>query len=86
MQRTILSNIFKNSQDFAGKTVTVCGWAKTIRDSKSFGFIELNDGSYFKNCQIVFDRAKVENYDEIARQNVGACLSVTGTLILTPEN
>ena len=86
MERVLFSNIFKNSNDFANKTVTVCGWAKTIRDSKSFGFIELNDGSYFKNCQIVFDRAKVSNYDEIARQNVGACLSVTGTLILTPEN
>ena len=86
MERTQLKNIFKSSSDFGGKTVTVCGWARTIRDSKSFGFIELNDGSYFKNCQIVFDRNKVSNYDEIAKQNVGACLKVTGTLILTPEN
>ncbi len=86
MERIQLKQIFKEAQSFGGKTVTVCGWAKTIRDSKSFGFIELNDGSYFKNCQIVFDREKVSNYDEIARQNVGACLKVTGTLILTPEN
>ncbi|MBQ3116253.1 MAG: asparagine--tRNA ligase [Clostridia bacterium] len=86
MKRTELKKIFNSAKDFGGKTVTVCGWAKTIRDSKSFGFIELNDGSYFKNCQIVFDRNKVSNYDEIAKQNVGACLSVTGTLILTPEN
>lgn len=86
MERTVLKNIFKNSESFAGRTVTVCGWARTVRDSKQFGFIELNDGSYFKNCQIVFDRDKVKNYDEIASQNVGACLKVTGTLILTPEN
>ena len=86
MDRIQLRQIFKDSATFGGKKVTVCGWAKTIRDSKAFGFIELNDGSYFKNCQIVFDRDKVANYDEIARQNVGACLKVTGTLILTPEN
>ena len=86
MDRLEFRKIFKNPQEFGGKKVTVCGWAKTIRDSKSFGFIELNDGSYFKNCQIVFDREKVVNYDEIARQNVGACIKVNGTLILTPEN
>ncbi len=85
MKRTQLKEIFKNQQEFGTKTVTVCGWARTIRDSKSFGFIELNDGSFFKNCQIVFDREKVANYDEIAKQNVGACLKVTGTVILTPE-
>ena len=86
MDRIQLREIFKDAQSFGDKTVTVCGWARTIRDSKSFGFIELNDGSYFKNCQIVFDRAKVDNYDEIARQNVGACLKVVGKLVLTPEN
>ena len=82
----MLKQIFKSPEEYSTTTVTVCGWARTIRDSKSFGFIELNDGSYFKNCQIVFDRSKVDNYDEIAKQNVGACLMVTGTLILTPEN
>ena len=86
MERTQLKAIFKDADALGGKTVTVCGWVKTIRDSKSFGFIELNDGSYFKNCQVVFDREKVSNYDEIAKQNVGACIKVTGTLILTPEN
>ena len=86
MKRVQLREIFKNNKEFGEKTITVCGWAKTIRDSKSFGFIELNDGSYFKNCQIVFDREKVNNYDEIAKQNVGACLMVKGKVILTPEN
>ena len=86
MKRVQLREIFKNNKEFGEKTITVCGWAKTIRDSNSFGFIELNDGSYFKNCQIVFDREKVNNYDEIAKQNVGACLMVKGKVILTPEN
>ncbi len=85
MKRTALKLIFDCPQNFAGQTVTVCGWAKTIRDSKSFGFIELNDGSYFKNCQVVFERAKSDNYDEVAASNVGACFSVTGKLVLTPE-
>jgi asparaginyl-tRNA synthetase len=86
MKRTRIKQIYQNPSEFSAQTITVCGWAKTIRDSKSFGFIELNDGSYFKNCQIVFARDKVNNYDEIAKQNVGACLKITGTLVLTPEN
>ena len=86
MERTQLKEIFSDYNSFGEKTVTVCGWARTIRDSKAFGFIELNDGSFFKSCQIVFDREKINNYDEIAKQNVGACLKVTGRVILTPEN
>lgn len=85
MKRTTLKQIFNKPEDFSEKTLTVCGWARTIRDSKAFGFIELNDGSYFKSCQVVFDRSKIDNYDEIAKQNVGACLKVIGKLILTPE-
>lgn len=86
MKRTQLKKIFSDYEKLGGAEVTVCGWAKTIRDSKTFGFIELNDGSYFKNCQIVFERNKVENYDEAAKQNVGACIKVTGKVIVTPEN
>ena len=85
MERIELKKIFLGKEDFASKSVTVTGWARTIRDSKSFGFIELNDGSYFKNCQIVFDREKIANYDEVAKQNVGASLKIEGKVILTPE-
>ncbi|MDE6108157.1 MAG: asparagine--tRNA ligase, partial [Oscillospiraceae bacterium] len=67
------------------QTVTVMGWAKTIRDMKTFGFIELNDGSCFKNLQVVMDANTLSNYKEIASQNVGAALIVTGTVVLTPE-
>ena len=86
MKRTQLKKIFSDYEKLGGAEVTVCGWAKTVRDSKTFGFIELNDGSYFKNCQIVFERNKVENYDEAAKQNVGACIKVTGKVVVTPEN
>ena len=71
MERLTLKELGKTPENFAGKEVTVAGWARTIRDSKAFGFIELNDGSCFKCTQIVFERANLENYDEIARSNVG---------------
>ena len=86
MERLQLKTLAKDLQAYGGKQVTVAGWAKSIRDSKAFGFIELNDGSCFKNTQIVFERATLENYDDIAHQNVGCALVITGEVILTPEN
>ena len=85
MERTRIAQIFADQEAFGGKRITVCGWAKTIRDMKNFGFIELNDGSCFKNLQVVMDRSAVDNYDNIAGQNVGAALIVTGVVTLTPE-
>ena len=85
MVRTRISQLWAKPEEFSGKTLTVCGWARTLRDMKNFGFIELNDGSSFKGVQIVFEREKIENYDEIAHLNVGASVVVTGTLVLTPE-
>ena len=86
MERIRLKEIASNVAAFDQKSVTVAGWIKTVRDSKAFGFIELSDGSCFKNTQIVFERANLDNYDEIARQNVGASVYVTGTVVATPEN
>lgn len=85
MDRTTIAAIFADQEALGGQTVTVCGWARTIRDMKTFGFIELNDGSCFKNLQIVMDANVLGNYKEIAGQNVGAALIVTGTVVLTPE-
>ncbi|MBQ4108933.1 MAG: asparagine--tRNA ligase [Clostridia bacterium] len=85
MLRTTVKEIFQNPENFANKEITVCGWARTIRSSNAFGFIELNDGSYFTNLQVVFEAEFLENYQEIAKQNVGASLIVCGTLVLTPE-
>lgn len=67
-----------------GQLVTVSGWAKTVRDSKNIGFIELSDGSCFKNLQVVFEAAKLENYKEIAKAGAGTSMTVTGRVVLTP--
>ncbi|MBO4894122.1 MAG: asparagine--tRNA ligase [Clostridia bacterium] len=85
MERTEFKQLFANPGEYSGKEITVCGWVRTVRDSKNIGFIALNDGSSFDNVQIVFELAKVENYKEIAGQNVGAAIEVTGTFILTPD-
>ena len=86
MKRTTIRQLYGDAKGFGGKQVIVCGWVRTLRDSKAFGFIELNDGSFFKNCQVVFEREKLANYDEIAHQNVGANIVVTGIVVYTPEN
>ncbi|MCI8870182.1 MAG: asparagine--tRNA ligase [Lawsonibacter sp.] len=85
MERTAIAAVFADREQLDGQTVTVCGWARTIRDMKTFGFIELNDGSCFKNLQVVMDAGVLENYREIAGQNVGAALIVTGQVVLTPQ-
>ncbi len=84
MQRLLIKEIYKSPNTYSGVSVTLGGWVRNLRDSKAFGFIDLNDGSYFKSIQVVFEREKVANYDEIAAQNVGAALVVTGILTLTP--
>ena len=67
-----------------GTVVTVCGWAKTVRDSKNIGFIELSDGTCFKNLQIVFEAAKLENYKDVAKAGVGTSVQIVGRVVLTP--
>lgn len=84
MKRTELKTLQKNFADYDGKTVTVCGWARTVRDSKNIGFIELNDGS-FKSVQIVLERSKLANYDELVKQNVGASFEIVGKVVVTPQ-
>ncbi len=85
MLRTTVKEIFTTPEKFADKEITVAGWVRTLRSSNAFGFIELNDGSYFTNIQVVFEEAFLDNYKDIAKQNVGASLIVEGTLVLTPE-
>mgnify|MGYP000205862223 CR=1 FL=1 len=85
MERTKIAQIFADQEHFGGREVRISGWARTIRDMKTFGFIELNDGSCFKNLQVVMEAGTLENYKDIAAQNVGAALIVTGTVVLTPE-
>ena len=85
MKHQKIAGIWADAAACDGKELTVSGWARNLRDMKNFGFIELNDGSCFKPLQVVFERATLENYDEIARQNVGAALIVHGTLVCTPD-
>lgn len=82
LDRTLVKDIFKSPDQFPGETI-VCGWARTIRDSKTIGFIELNDGSSFKNLQVVFDSA-ISNYQEIAKLNAGSSVRIKGMVTPTP--
>ncbi len=84
MKRTEIRDLNKTFEKFGGKSVTVCGWARTVRDSKNIAFIELNDGA-FKSVQVVVERGKISNYDEIVKQNVGSSFKIEGRVILTPE-
>ena len=83
--KTVVKSLYRNMEEYGGKEVTVSGWVRTIRSSKSFGFIELNDGSFFSGIQIVIEADKLENYAAITKLNVGAAITVTGILELTPE-
>ena len=85
MKRVFIKELFREPEKFSGKTITVAGWARNIRASNAFGFIELNDGSYFSNLQVVFEDNKLSNYKEIAKQNIGCSLVVTGVIELTPN-
>ena len=80
-----LRELHRNTAAYADREVTVKGWVRTNRSSNKFGFIELNDGSFFKPVQIVYEAENIENFDEIAKARVSAAVAVTGTLVLTPE-
>ena len=80
-----IRELFKNTKEYTKDKITVCGWVRTIRSSKTFGFIELNDGTFFKSVQVVFDD-KLKNFSEIEKLGVGASLVIEGQLIETPEN
>lgn len=84
-KRIKIKEIYADKEKFGGKEITVAGWVRTIRASNVFGFAEINDGSCFKNLQVVFEESKVKNYKDIAKQNVSAAILVKGTLILTPD-
>ena len=83
MQTTSIRSLYMQPELQKESTLTVAGWIRTLRDSKTFGFIELNDGTFFKSLQIVFDD-ELENFKEIAKLGVGCALVITGNLILTP--
>jgi asparaginyl-tRNA synthetase len=79
----LIKQLFRDTATYLGQSLQVSGWARTIRDSKTFGFIELNDGSFYRNLQIVFDDQLV-NFGEIVKLGVGAAISVVGDLVESP--
>jgi len=84
-KRIRISELFKFSEMYAQKNITVTGWIRTLRASNQFGFIEINDGSCHKSLQIVFEQDKVSNFKEIAKLNIGSALKVRGSFLLTPN-
>ena len=84
MELITVRELFKNTAAYAGKEIEVGGWVRSIRASKQFGFIVLNDGTYFTPVQVVYHDT-MENFQEISKSNVGAALIVKGTLVETPD-
>ena len=82
MNKLTIRDLYKSPKDFENKIIEIEGWVKTVRDSKTFGFIELNDGSFFKNVQIVFNN-ELDNFDEICKLTIISSIQVTGKFILT---
>lgn len=84
MKYIMVKDLYRKTEEYADKKVTVGGWVRTVRSSKTFGFIELNDGSFFKSVQVVFENS-LDNYQEISKLNVGSAIIVEGVLVKTPE-
>ena len=82
MENIMVKQLYRNTKDYLEKEIQLSGWVKTIRDSKTFGFIELNDGSFFKNVQIVFDD-HLDNFDKISKLSISSSIIVTGKVVLT---
>ena len=82
MSSVLIKDLYRNKEKFFEKEIQVSGWIRTVRDSKSFGFIELNDGSFFKNLQIVFDDS-LSNFEEIRKLTISSSIEVTGILVKT---
>ena len=84
MKHIHIKALFDDTEKYLDKEVTICGWIRSLRDSKTFGFISLQDGTCFPQIQVVFDN-QLDNFTEISKCNIGAALVVTGTLVATPQ-
>ena len=79
-----IKELYKNQQNYENRNITICGWVKSNRDSRSFGFLSVNDGTFFQPVQVVYDDT-LSNYNIIRKINVGAALIITGKFLLTPD-
>lgn len=82
----LVKSLYRNTKDYADKSVKISGWVRTLRASNAFGFIEVNDGSFFKNVQVVFGSDKIENYKDISKLPISSSISVIGKLVITPDS
>ena len=82
MEKLVVKNLYKNTKEYENKEITVEGWVRTIRASKNFGFIELNDGSFFNNLQIVFND-KLANFEEVRKLTISSSIIVNGKVVKT---
>lgn len=80
--KVLVKDLYRNTNNYTNQAVTVSGWVRTIRDSKNFGFIELNDGSFFKNVQIVFDNT-LNNFEEVKKLTISSSILVEGEVVET---
>jgi asparaginyl-tRNA synthetase len=83
LENLLIKQLFRETSSHINRQIHVSGWVRTLRDSKTFGFIELNDGSFFKNLQVVFDNS-LSNFDQVVKLSVGSAIKVTGDLIESP--
>ena len=84
MELVTVRELYRSREQYLDKEITVGGWVRSIRDSKTFGFIVMNDGSYFENLQIVYHDS-MNNFTEVSKLNVGSAIIVKGTLVATPQ-
>ena len=82
MKKVTIKDLYRNTENYIDKTVEVAGWVRTVRDSKAFGFIELNDGSFFNNLQIVFND-KLANFEEVRKLTISSSIIVNGKVVKT---
>ena len=85
MKKLTIKDLYLNKENYKDKEITISAWVRTVRDSKSFGFIELNDGTYFKNLQIVFND-NLENFEDIKKLTISSTITVTGKFVLTESS
>ena len=84
MDLTDIRDLYREREKYAGQRVTVGGWIRSNRDSKTFGFMVLNDGTFFETLQVVYSD-RLENFADLAKLNVGSAVVVTGTIVETPQ-
>ena len=85
MKEILVRELFRNSAEYADQEILIKGWVRNNRSSNKFGFIELNDGSFFKSVQVVYEEEFIANFEEISKAYIATALAVKGVVVLTPE-